>query len=272
MKNGKLFVLCAILAAGLILVGCEKEKKEKSPETTTQAPATSPSTVDQALEKAKDTSDRALEKAKVETNRALGTAKEAVTQEAPAASEPAKVEAPAAPAAPAPAKTEEAPKATPEPAKTEAPKTEAAAGEQKSPWAGAKVGDMAKYKGMGGATTVYEVVANNDKETTLKVTMTMGETAMEPTEIKVPVSASGAATGAGEAPKAEMKEVGAETVKVGDKELKCKVMESKTTMGDKTVTTKTWLSDEVPGKMVKTESDMMGNMQVVQELVDFKKQ
>jgi hypothetical protein len=44
-----------------------------------------------------------------------------------------------------------------------------------------------------------------------------------------------------------------------------------TTQAGKTATSRSWMCKDVPGWTVRVESDMMGKMQVVQELVEFKK-
>ena len=67
------------------------------------------------------------------------------------------------------------------------------------------------------------------------------------------------------------KEIGTETIQIGDKAIECKVWEMKTTAGEKTTTTRTYFSQEVPGWMVKIESDAMGQMQTMQEIVAFRK-
>jgi hypothetical protein len=44
---------------------------------------------------------------------------------------------------------------------------------------------------------------------------------------------------------------GEEEIKVGDKEIKCKWLQTKSKQGDQTTTTEAWTSDKVPGQVVK---------------------
>ena len=60
-------------------------------------------------------------------------------------------------------------------------------------------------------------------------------------------------------PKAGVKET-TEEVKVGDKTLKCKVMDTTVKQGETTSTSKVWTSDEVPGTVVKMLASTEGAM------------
>jgi hypothetical protein len=53
-------------------------------------------------------------------------------------------------------------------------------------------------------------------------------------------------------------EQGEEEIRVGDKKIKCKWLETKSRQGDQTTTTKAWTSDEVPGQVVKMVVTMEG--------------
>ncbi|MBC7783100.1 MAG: hypothetical protein H7144_04605 [Burkholderiales bacterium] len=62
-----------------------------------------------------------------------------------------------------------------------------------------------------------------------------------------------------------------ETVKVGDKEIKCTVAEATSEQNGMKTVSKTWTSPEVPGQMVKTEMKSTGTMDstVNMKLVEF---
>ena len=249
MKTSMLLplVLLGLLAA--MLAGCKK--KEPPPVAPAEKPAAEPA-----------------------------KPAEAPTLAPPAKEEPKPAPEPTAEPAPAPpeptTKPAEQPEAKPKPApKPEAapqdqPQTKAppAAGKEKSPWADAKVGAMVKMKGMQGMIITQEVVAADAETVTIKMTMEMSGMDPTVTEQKKPryvragMSPMGPAMG---------KEIGTETIQIGDKAIECKIWEMKTTAGEKTTTTRTYFSQEVTGWMVKIESDAMGQMQTMQEIVEFRK-
>lgn len=68
-------------------------------------------------------------------------------------------------------------------------------------------------------------------------------------------------------------EEGTETLKVGGMELKTKWYRSKAEMNGMTVESKTWISDAVPGWMVKMEASITGKIATTTklEVVEFKK-
>jgi hypothetical protein len=70
---------------------------------------------------------------------------------------------------------------------------------------------------------------------------------------------------------AEVIAVGEEEIKVGDKKIKCKWVETKMKQGDSTITSKAWTTEEVPGQVVKTVTSMEGQTKMTSEgsLVKF---
>ena len=58
---------------------------------------------------------------------------------------------------------------------------------------------------------------------------------------------------------------GEEEVKVGDKKIKCKWVETKIKREDSTITTKAWTSEDIPGQMVKTVMNVDGKMKMTSE-------
>ena len=160
------------------------------------------------------------------------------------------------------------PKVEPEP-KPE-PKTEVG-GKVKTAWADAKVGTMVKYKMMNNMTQTMEVTKVDDENVYVNMTMVMGDKEMPPDEIKMPRFVQPGAAKPTDGPKLEIKDLGTETLDVAGQKITCKVQEIKMKVGEKTITSKTWTSDEVPGGMVKSMSDAMGSMQMMMELIEFKK-
>ena len=61
------------------------------------------------------------------------------------------------------------------------------------------------------------------------------------------------------------------TLTIGGKPYKCEVHETVMAMGDKKITSRTYMCKEVPGWIVRAESDATGTMAVSMELVEFKK-
>jgi hypothetical protein len=142
-------------------------------------------------------------------------------------------------------------------------------------WSKLKVGDWVKYKvapAPGIETqqkwTVKEVTADKVVYAIETTTLMNGAAVGSPVSTdmtydkKNPAAAMGA--GAATAPGAEAK-ITDETVKVGDKELKVKVMASEGEANGQKYSAKVYTSDEVPFGIVKTES----NGQVSMELVEF---
>jgi hypothetical protein len=58
---------------------------------------------------------------------------------------------------------------------------------------------------------------------------------------------------------------GEEEVKVGDKKIKCKWVETKIKQDDQTITSKSWTCEDVPGQIVKTAMTMEGKMKMSSE-------
>lgn len=70
----------------------------------------------------------------------------------------------------------------------------------------------------------------------------------------------------------EEKDLGIEELVVKGVMLRCKVTRIKMTVGQKTFTKKIWTNERVPGHLVREMSDAMGKMQVMMELVSYKRQ
>ncbi len=154
--------------------------------------------------------------------------------------------------------------ATPPATPTRPPTSTLAAGEQKTPWFIAEVGDTLVYRMYAGEQQTQKVTKVDEKNVTVQLITEMAGTAMSATEQTYPRTA--AATG----PTAEARP-GTQT-KVGGQDFQCKVTESAIEEASGlAIHVKTWTSDQVPGGMVKIASDVTGNMVVRKELVSFKK-
>ncbi len=57
-----------------------------------------------------------------------------------------------------------------------------------------------------------------------------------------------------------LEQKGEEEIEIGDKKLKCRVVERVTKIGDSESRTKMWVSDEVPGGLVKSEVSSDGKV------------
>lgn len=181
-------------------------------------------------------------------------------------------------ASPEPAAAPEQPAAE---APAEAPVAEAPAA-AKHPWANFNAGSWVKLK----SVTSMEV-AGNKTETTTEMKYTLVEitddkaiveleTSMAglptPTkttmEIPLGVAASAMPTEAADAPKAVE---GEEELSIAGSTLKCKTAEIVMEANGAKTTTKTWMSEDVPGWAVKTVSNVEGPTptQTTMELVEF---
>ena len=130
---------------------------------------------------------------------------------------------------------------------------------------------MVKMKGMGGVTTTTEVVKVDEETVTCKMTIEVGGTGPQVTEMTYPRYAGAADVTGAEATSAQGKVVGMETIQVAGKSLKCKVWEMEIKAGDKTSITRTYLSEEVPGGTVKIEVGAPGQMMTIQEVIEYRK-
>ena len=139
----------------------------------------------------------------------------------------------------------------------------------KTPWADAKVGTMVKMRQMGGIISAMEVTKVDEDTVTVRTTMIVAD--MEPTvsEMTVPRYAPAPAAKAGEPTMG--KSAGTETITVAGQELQCEVWESRVKMGEKTITTRTYICKEVPGWIVRTDSNVTGEMQAISEVIEFNK-
>lgn len=143
----------------------------------------------------------------------------------------------------------------------------------KTAWHDAKVGDTMKYKMMGGTEMTWKVTKVTEQDVTVAQTIVAGGTEVPGTTSTYPRFAEVVAgTEKTKMPSnVTVTNLPDETLDIGGTKITCKVVETKMDANGKTITSKSWTSDQVPGGTVKRMSDMMGSMQVLQELVEFKR-
>jgi hypothetical protein len=106
-----------------------------------------------------------------------------------------------------------------------------------------------------------------DKAVVETETTMMGNTTKTKAEIPLTSNAKGTTT-------QNPAKMGNETITVAGKTFKCKTFETQSEANGMKTSTKTWMADEVPGGMVKSESTTTGSMTMksTMEVVDFKAQ
>lgn len=106
-----------------------------------------------------------------------------------------------------------------------------------------------------------------DKAVVETETTMMGNTTKTKAEIPLTSNAKAATT-------QNPAKMGSETITVAGKTLKCKTAEVQSEANGMKTNTKSWMSDNVPGMIVKSVSTSTGSMssKVTMELVDFKAQ
>jgi hypothetical protein len=144
-------------------------------------------------------------------------------------------------------------------------------GDVKTLWSDAKVGQMVKYNTINEMAMLEEVVEVKDrvvlmKSTTFQKGKPIAKTLMyfakfnKPAEKKTETKTDAKTT-----------DMPDETLKINGKEVKCKVTKTEMPQEGKTITTIMWMSEDVPFGPVKMQSDSMGKMQTMREVVEFKK-
>ena len=140
----------------------------------------------------------------------------------------------------------------------------------KTYWADVKVGDMCKYKGLTDSIIVYEATAVDEETVTLKLTILMDEQPVSVTEVSRPRYGTKSVL-PGVAVGAVTTEIGSDTIDVAGVPHVCKVFQARTATLLKTTTEQYWMSDKVPGGVVKSTNDVTGTTQVFMELIEYTK-
>lgn len=144
-------------------------------------------------------------------------------------------------------------------------------GDVKTPWCDMKVGQMVKYNTINEMAMLEEIVEVKDrvvlmKSTTFQKGKPIAKNLMYYAKFTKPVEQKPEA-------KTDVKttDLPDEKLKIGEKEITCKVKKTEMVQDGKTITTIMWMSEDVPFGPVKMQSDAMGKMQVIREVVEFKK-
>ncbi len=144
-------------------------------------------------------------------------------------------------------------------------------------WSNFKPGSWAKLKttsettvaghktNMSIETKTTLVSKTADKASVETETTMMGNTTKSKVDIPLTSTAKGT-------PAQNPAKMGTDTITVAGKTFKCKTAEIQTEANGMKTSTKSWMADEVPGAIVKSESVSTGSMstKVTMELVDFK--
>ncbi len=155
----------------------------------------------------------------------------------------------------------------------------ASAQQDTNPWAKFNKGSFAKLK-----TSTVMLMAGNKNTMTTDTKMTLidktadkvvveTETSVmgnvSKTKMDIPLKAAAPAKPPANAPAPKM---GSETITVAGKSFACKTFEIVTDTNAGKTTTKTWISEDVPGGVVKTVSSTKGamNSEMTMELVEYK--
>lgn len=151
------------------------------------------------------------------------------------------------------------------------------------PWFRAKVGDTLVYRDSFNQKSTLRVTAVDDAKVTLETTGVRAggqqvpkHTRTEPRQVApgtVPAMELYGATDATGA-KAQMKDLGTETLKIGGRKIVCKVKQQTSSQkgkdGVQPLVRKFWTSIEVPGEKVKVET-ISPNLHYIDELIEFKR-
>lgn len=172
--------------------------------------------------------------------------------------------------APGPKPPVPAPSTSPSPSPSATPAATTAP-EQKSSWYSATVGDTLVYKMQNNMQQTWKVTKVDDKIVTVEMSTVLNGNPVGTSNMTQPRMVPAPKGPVALAPGNEMKELADEVVKVSGQDLTCKVRQVMIKVGDRVITSKSWMCDKVPGGIVKSESDALGANAVTIELTEFKK-
>jgi hypothetical protein len=148
-----------------------------------------------------------------------------------------------------------------------------------SPWGGFKAGSFVKLK-----TTSSVEVMGKPTETSTESKMTLAELTADKAIVDIEMTVMGHTTktrqefplsGSGATPTAtpgtSQPKMGTDTLSVAGKTINCKTIEVDSEAAGSKINSKTWMSDQVPGGMVKSVSSTTGatTSKTTVEVVDF---
>lgn len=136
----------------------------------------------------------------------------------------------------------------------------------KGPWADARVGQYAVYRGRGGVTMTRRVVKLDEDSVTLEIATTRGDKTFTQRQ-RMPRQV-GPGQGLDSVPgTADWTE---ETLTVAGREMPCRVVTWRKMVRNRTMTCKVWLSDRVAGRLVRSgRLDKDGELSIILDLVEF---
>lgn len=145
-------------------------------------------------------------------------------------------------------------------------------GDVKTLWHDAKVGQTVKSKMPNDIAMQMEVVEVKDRVILIKSTTFMKGKPVSKSLMYFPKFSKKTEAKEGEK-KTDVKvtDLPDETLKIGDRKVKCKVRKTEMQQNGKTITSIVWTSEDILGQTAKCKSDAMGKMQVMSEVVEFKK-
>ena len=278
-----------LVTAGLLVAGCGKKDApaEADDKTAAETVETVDEAVTEAVEETTEAASEAVAEAAPELAPAIETAGEAVAEAIEEATEAAPEPAPAVEAAPVPEPApapepeaapepepapapEAAPEAAPEPTPAPEAAPEAAGEKVETPWANAKVGTMVKMKATGSTNTI-EIVKADEQTVTIRMTTVIDAAEGMAPMVNERVEQRYTTAAASKAKADAMgQQIGVETLTVAGEQLECTVWEKKMQADDKTITSRMYCCESVPGWLVKMDSDMMGQMQTISEVTEYK--
>lgn len=139
-------------------------------------------------------------------------------------------------------------------------------------WANAKVGDVMKYQLPNNLQQTYEVSKVDEQFAYVKMTMVIpaAPVAIPPTTQKFPRYTTVKPVPPKPNPDVQFKQLPDQDVTVSGQTLHCKVAQTIMKIGERTITSTVWHCAQVPGGLVKSQSDAAGTMQITQQLVELK--
>jgi len=139
-------------------------------------------------------------------------------------------------------------------------------------WANAKVGDVMKYQLPNNLQQTWEVSKVDEQFAYVKMTMVIpaAPVAIPPTTQKFPRYTTVKPVPPKPNPDVQFKQLPDEDVTVSGQTLHCKVAQTLMKFGERTITSTSWTCAQVPGGMVKSQSDAAGTMQITQQLIELK--
>lgn len=145
-------------------------------------------------------------------------------------------------------------------------------GDVRTLWHDAKVGQMVRSRMMNDMAMQTEVVEVKDRVVLIQTTTFQKDKPISRTLMYFPRFTKPAEAHSNQKlPEVKTTSLPEETLKIAGRDVPCKVTKTEMNHEGKTITTITWTSEAVPFQTVKIQNDALGKMQVISEVVDFRK-